>query len=308
MKRLIHIVLILAFAILFFPQFSFSQVRLSSERFEIHAPDHNSADELKNILESSYLKISEFLEDSLTAVVGVYVTETQEEFTSMVGDGFPDWGIGCAISSRNLIILKSPSRFEYHRPFAQVVTHELAHIFLGNVSRGGEVPRWLEEGFAMYQSQEWRIGQDVVVARAVLTGSALPLSQIESVNAFRESKARLAYTESFLAVSYLYGEYGEGTVKELATHLANGSSLDLAFMRTIGSSYLAFQLEFEKYIQAKYNWASIFGDTILIWIGLAFLIVFLYLFKRRRAKSKLEEWELEEQGTENGGEFPTDQT
>jgi hypothetical protein len=160
----------------------------------------------------------------------------------------------------------------------------------------------------MYQSQEWRIGQDVAVARAVITGSIMPLSQIESVNAFRESKAQLAYTESFLAVSYLYQEFGEGTVKELVAHLAEGSSMDMAFIRTIGSNYLSFQLEFEKYVETKYNWLSLLGDTIVVWIGLAFLFVFLYFLKLRRTRKKLHEWKEQEEWAEREDELPEGQT
>jgi len=307
MRFLIHIITILICSALLFPQFCFSQVSLKTPHFDIHAHDEILAQEVKVILESSYQKISDFLEDSLTDVVSVYVADTEAEFVSMVGNSFPDWGIGCAIPARNLIILKSPLRFKYYRPFSQVITHELAHIFLGKFSVEKMVPRWLDEGFAMYQSQEWRIGQDIAVARAVLTGSILPLSQIESVNAFKESKAQLAYTESFLAVSYLYGEHGEGTVKELVTHLANGTSIDLAFLRTIGINYLSFQLEFEKYIKTKYNWISFFGDTFLIWIGLAFMIVFLYVLKRRHTRKTLKQWELEEEGIKRLDEFSNDQ-
>ena len=318
MRHLIQIITIPISFLLFFPQFSFSQTPFppkadpplaeSTSHFAIHAHDENLAQEIKVILESSYQRISGFLEDSLTDVVDIYAVDSEEEFVSMVGNSFPDWGIGCAIPARNLIILKSPLRFKYYRPFSQVVTHELAHIFLGKLSGAKRIPRWLDEGFAMYQSQEWRIGQDVAVARAVLTGSVLPLSQIESVNAFRESKAQLAYTESFLAVSYLYSEYGEGTIKELVTHLANGTSIDLAFMRTIGSNYLSFQMEFEKYIKAKYNWISFFGDTLLLWIGLAFLIVFLYFLKRRHTRKTLEEWEIEEQRIKRIDDFSDNQT
>ena len=277
-------------------------------RFEIHARDQNIASQVETILESSYRRISEFLEDSLTGAVTVHVTDNEREFTALVGNSFPDWGVACAIPDRNMIILKSPTRFKYYRPFSQVVAHELAHIFLGELSGEGRVPRWLDEGFAMYHSQEWRIGQDVAVARAVLTGSILPLSQIESVNAFRESKAQLAYAESFLAVSYLYGEFGEGTVKELVEHLSRGTSIDLAFMRTIGSNYLAFQMEFEKYVQTKYNWVSFLGDTFLLWIGLAFLIVLLYLIKRRRSARTVEKWELEELGYRSDDGKTEDQT
>ena len=259
-------------------------------------------------MKSSYAKMSDTLADTTAGLITVRVADSEEEFVSLVGSGFPDWGIGCAIPSRDLIVLKSPLEFDYRREFSQVVAHELAHIVLGRLAKGRRIPRWLDEGFAMYHSHEWRIGDDVAVARAVLTGSVLPLSKIESVNAFKESKAQLAYTESFLAVSYLYREFGQGTVEELVGHLATGSSLDAAFMKTMGSNYLAFQLEFEKYVQGKYNWTSLLADTLVIWIGLAFLFVLLYFLKMRRTHRTLKQWEREEKDQEESHESPQDQT
>jgi hypothetical protein len=296
MKYFKLIVSTLILSIFFFPSFSFSQPTLSTPRFDIYAHDENLAKEMKMILESSYQKISGFLADSLTQVVSVYLVDSDEEFRSLVGEGFPDWGIGCAIPSQNLIVLKSPLHFDYQRPLSELAAHELAHIFLGNLAKGVAIPRWLDEGFAMHQSQEWQMGQDIAVARALLTGSLLRLSQIESVNAFRESKAQLAYTESFLAVSYLANEYGEGAIRELVDYLASGTNIDLAFLKTIGSNYLTFQLEFDNYIKSKYNWISFLGDTYFLWVGLAFLIIFLYLAKKRHTKKILKEWELEERG------------
>jgi hypothetical protein len=277
-------------------------------RFDVHAQDQNLAQEVRGILESAHQRMSDFLEDTATGVITVEVANSHEEFVSKVGQNFPEWGIACAIPSRDLIVLKSPFRFEYQRPFSQVVTHELAHILLGRLACGRRIPRWLDEGFAMYQSREWKIGDDLAVARAVLTGSVLRLSQIESVNAFKESKAQLAYTESFLAVSYLYREFGQGTVEELVGHLAGGSSLDAAFMKTLGSNYLAFQLEFEKYVLTKYNWTSLLGDTLVIWIGLAFLFILLYFVKRRWARKTIRQWQREEETKDTGDEFPQNQT
>ena len=318
MRYLNFIISILILAILFVPQFSLSQpnIQLRSElspsesisHFNIFTHDKHLASEIKDILQSSYDKISGFLEDSLTEAVNVYAVNSEDEFLSLVGGGFPDWGVGCAIPEQNVIILKSPYRFKYYRPFSQVVIHELAHIFLGKYAGGKRIPRWLDEGFAMHQSQEWAIGQDVAIARAVLTGSTISLSDIESVNAFSQNKAELAYTESFLAVSYLYREYGRGTEKELVTQLAHGSSLDIAFLRTIGSNYLSFQLDFEKYLKTKYNWVSILGDTFPLWLGLAFLIVILYFLKRRYTKKRVKEWELEDQGIKKIDEISDDQT
>jgi hypothetical protein len=277
----------------------------SIPHFDIHAHDKSLAQQVKTNLESSYQEISSFLDDTLTQVVSVYVVDSDEEFRSMIGGGFPDWGIGCAIPSRNIIVLKSPLHFNYHRPFSELITHELAHILLGNLAKGVALPRWLDEGFAMHQSHEWRIGQDIAVARAVLTGSLLRLSEIESVNAFREKKAQLVYTESFLAVSYLTGEYGEEVIRGLVDYLASGTSIDLAFLKTIGSNYLTFQLEFETHIKSKYSWISFLGDTFLLWVGLAFLIIIFYLAKKYHTKKILKEWELEEQKTKRISEGET---
>jgi hypothetical protein len=290
------IIVKISIVLLLSAKLSFAQPTLSIPHFDIYAHDKNIAQEIRINLESSYQKISSFLDDTLIQVVSVYVVDSDEEFKSMVGEGFPDWGIGCAIPSHNIILLKSPLHFDYQRPLSELVTHELAHIFLENLAKGVALPRWLDEGFAMHQSQEWRFGQDIAVARAVLTGSLLRLSEIESVNAFRESKAQLAYTESFLAISYLTDEYGEGAIRELVEYLASGTNIDLAFLKTIGSNYLTFQLEFDRYIKSRYSWISFFGDTYLLWVGLAFLIVFLYLAKRRYTKKILKEWELEERG------------
>ncbi len=317
MRYLNFIICIIILAILLFPQFSLSQpnIPLRSEllpaettsHFNIYTHNDHLASEIKGILQTSYDKISAFLDDSLTNPISVYAVDSEDEFRSLVGDGFPDWGVGCAIPEQNVIILKSPYRFKYYRSFSQVVTHELAHIFLGKYANGKKIPRWLDEGFAMHQSQEWTIGQDVAVARAVLTGSTLSLSDIESVNAFSQSKAELAYTESFLAISFLYDQYGKGTEKELLAQLANGSSLDIAFMRTIGSNYLSFQLDFEKYLKTKYNWVSFLGDTYFVWLGLAFLIVILYFLKKRYTGKKVKEWELEDQGIKTEDEISDDQ-
>ncbi len=308
MRHWCHIkTVILLFLYLFSSPFSCTRADPQALRFDVHAQDQSLAHEVKGILESSFQKMSEFLEDTATGVIAVYVADSEQEFILMVGRSFPEWGLACAIPSRNLIVLKSPFKFEYQRSFSQVVTHELAHILLGRLAGSGRVPRWLDEGFAMYQSHQWRIGDDIAVARAVLTGSIVSLSQIESVNAFKESKAQLAYTESFLAVSYLYQEFGQGTVKELVSHLAEGSSLDGAFLKTIGSSYLAFQLEFEKYVQSKYNWTSLLGDTLVIWIGLAFLFVLLYFLKRWRTHKTLKQWQKEEETKDISDELSPDQ-
>jgi hypothetical protein len=266
----------------------------SIPRFDIHTRNPKLKQEIEVLAKKVYNDISLFIEDSITQPLTIYVAESEEDFKSRLGPDFPDWGIGVAVSSQNLIILKSPAKFRYGRPFSEVLEHELAHIFLDKKSSGAILPRWIEEGFAMLQSKEWQIGQDILVVRAVFTNSIVPLSQIENLNQFSDSKALLSYTESYLALSYFLDEYGKENFFKLLDDLASGESLDLAFIKTTGSSYLGFQNEFSSFIKKRYNWLAFLGDTGLLWVGLAILLVFLYLMKRYYNRKTLKRWEYED--------------
>ncbi len=266
----------------------------SIPRFDIHTRNPKLKQEIEVLAKKAYNDISLFIEDSLTQPLTIYVAESEEDFKSRLGPDFPDWGIGVAVSSQNLIILKSPAKFRYGRPFSEVLEHELAHIFLDKKSSGAILPRWIEEGFAMLQSKEWQIGQDILVVRAVFTNSIIPLSQIENLNQFSDNKALLSYTESYLALSYFLDEYGKESFFKLLDDLASGESLDLAFIKTTGSSYMGFQNEFSSFIKKRYNWLAFLGDTGLLWLGLAILLVFLYLMKRYYNRKTLKRWEYEE--------------
>ncbi len=274
-------------------------------QFDIHTRNPKLKQEIEVLAKKAYEDISLFIEDSLTQPLTIYVAESEEDFKSRLGPDFPDWGIGVAISSQNLIILKSPAKFRYGRPFSEVLEHELAHIFLDKKSGGAILPRWIEEGFAMLQSKEWQIGQDILVVRAVITNSIIPLSQIENLNQFGDSKAQLSYTESYLALSYFLDEYGKESFFKLLGHLASGESLDLAFIKTTGSSYLGFQNEFSSFIKKRYNWLAFLGDTGLLWLGLAILLVFLYLMKRYYNRKTLKRWVYEERIGKYGYEDET---
>lgn len=275
--------------------------------FNIQAQDPKLKRDIESLAEKASARISAFLGDSLTHPLTIYVAEDEEDFKSKLGSNFPDWGIGAAIARHNLIVLKSPNKFRYTRPFSEVLEHELAHIFLAKKSKGANPPRWMNEGFAMMQSKEWRIGQDLRIAMANLTGSIIPLSQVENLNNFNQSKAELAYTESYLALAYFLEAYGKESFFRLLESLSSDESLDSAFLKATGLSYFGFQEEFTDYLKKKYNFFAILGDTFLLWLGLAFLLVFLYLIKKYYNRKTLKRWEYEDR-IGKYGHYEEDQT
>lgn len=274
--------------------FFISEISYAIPQFDIYVQDQKLKQEIEVTAKKAYTQISGFIEDSLIHPVTIYVAGSENDFKSRLGSDFPDWGIGAAVSGHNLIVLKSPARFRYNRPFSEVLEHELAHIFLDKKSGNAVPPRWIDEGFAMLESREWRIGQDILIVRAVFTNSLIPLAQIENLNSFNDSKAELAYTESYLAISYFLDEYGKESLFKLLNYLSSGQTLDLAFLKATSESYIGFQAGFVDFLKKKYNWLAFLGDNILFWLVLAFLLVILYFMKRYYNRKTLKKWEYED--------------
>jgi uncharacterized membrane protein len=235
----------------------------------------------------------------LTAYGGIAVADTivvlvatrREQFDSAVGGRFPDWGVGCAIPELNTMIILSPFLYPYQIELAEVLRHELAHLYLHRLAGWSRLPRWMDEGFAMLIGHQWRFGDDWQVGRAVLTGEELTLHEIDALNRFGEGKAHLAYGQSYLGMKYLLDEYGWDSFLLFISELRRHNQLDPAFMAAVGLDYAGFQDEYAAFLRTKYNWATLLSDTMLFWIVIVLLLLLLYLFKRRHVKKKVEEWE-----------------
>ena len=157
-------------------------------------------------------------------------------------------------------------------------------------------PRWLDEGLAMYISHEWRLGRSVLVARALLFGSLIPLDEISRVNTFAHPQADLAYTESFLAVAFIVERFGESALSELVGELARSGDLDLAMGISLGMTYGEFLRQWNDEIVRRFNWISIISDPIVLWGFMLTLFVIVFILKRRHTRRMLKRWELQEEG------------
>ena len=266
-----------------------------ADTFEVFSRNPKLKQKIEEAVNTSYAKLKDFFGDSLSKPAEIFITQNDQEFDSLVGDNFPDWGIAAAIPERNLIILKSPAKYGYLQDLPKVITHELAHIYLGNRVNRQDLPRWLDEGFAMYIAEEWRWSLDLSIAKAVFTSSTLNLTEIDSVNFFGTPKAHLAYLESFLAINYFVQQYGQDNLKELIRHLAQGEDVDSALLETIGLNSPQFSDKFVQNLKQKYNWTNFLDDTLFLWLALAFLVVVFYFMKKSRSNKIMQSWEEEEE-------------
>ncbi len=97
--------------------------------------------------------------------------------------------------------------------WAQITTHELAHVFHIQLSRN-RVPRWFTEGLAEYETMiarpEWQREEDHRLYRALVAGRLPPVSRLNHAftHARTEEAITVAYYGSSMLVKYIVETYG----------------------------------------------------------------------------------------------------
>ncbi|MEW5794978.1 MAG: hypothetical protein AB1772_01330 [Candidatus Zixiibacteriota bacterium] len=224
----------------------------------------------------------------------MYLAASEATFDSLIGGQFPDWGAAAAIPVRQRIVIKSPDSFRLNRPLRELLAHEYSHLALAYRTGLHAAPRWFDEGLAMVVSMEWSWSENLTLNLASVAGQFVPLEEINQVNRFDESKARLAYAQSYVAVQYLFDTYKIEGVNIFLDQLARGVPIDIAMMAATGSNYADFEEEIRVYLRQRFNLVGLMADTIYFWLALALILVIGFVLKILRRRKVYRRWEEEE--------------
>lgn len=234
--------------------------------------------------------LGRLIDDSLV----IYIVSTKSRFDSLTGRGIPDWGAGVAIPIRRRIVIKSPRLLTGSKGMRELLIHEYSHVALARFVRYHHVPRWLDEGMAVYHSAEWGWQDNLAVSWAAVLGYLVPLPNIEKLNSFSGEQAQLSYSQSYLGFEYFVDNYGLSSLHILLDNYRRGKGNDIAFKRAIGLDYAGFNDEFMVYLKGRYNVVTLIFDSSMLWVILAFLFVLGLILNRVRRKKRyaeLEEYE-----------------
>ncbi|MCX6827075.1 MAG: peptidase MA family metallohydrolase [candidate division Zixibacteria bacterium] len=239
-------------------------------------------------------KLIKILGDTISYKPVIIIADDINQFKEAVGGAFPDWGAAAALPYRQLIVIKSPAHFRLGRSMKELLQHEYSHLALADRLRFVRVPRWVDEGLAMYVSSEWGWGENLTMTRSAIFNALIPLENIELLNQFSEGKAMTAYAQSYLAVKYLLDNYGSESFNIFLNTLRVRKTADQALMAATGSGYDGFEKEFFAYLKQRYNLMTFFADTIYLWIFLALVVMVSSFLYFRRRKKYYRQWEDEE--------------
>jgi len=191
----------------------------------------------KKLLERAEEAISRLESDIGIVVehrVRIYVYNSQNDMSRALSPrsaGYDDrvLTLGVAVGEDALILLGT------HRDSEMIVAHELSHIVVGLATDNpyAGLPRWLDEGLAMYAEGEMPEDNQRALDQGVKDDALLSVRSMTSYSG-QASQVDLFYGQAYSIVDFLLQEYGRDKLHELLAVFAKGSRQEDALQQVYG--------------------------------------------------------------------------
>lgn len=155
--------------------------------------------------------------------------------------------LGMVLSEDTIVILGTASDVEEN------IAHELSHLVVGKAVENplaSPLPRWLDEGLAMYAQGE------LPPRNALALKEALEEDELISVRSLsgyvgEPEKVDLFYAEAYSLVEFLLKEYGKEKMREFLAEFASGNTQEEALKKVYGLSIDELDAKWKKYLREK---------------------------------------------------------
>ncbi|MCH2108338.1 MAG: hypothetical protein MK135_03345 [Polyangiaceae bacterium] len=229
--------------------------------------------------------------------VEIRVGRTPSEMKQLAPEGSrpPHYASGLAYSDLHLVLLTEEPLYPGERfDLRETLFHELAHIALHDAIGRENIPRWFNEGFAIYASEEAAFARVRSLWIGTVSGNLLPLSQLSRSFPSDSAEVSLAYAQSADMLRFLQRAGEEHRFSSLLSRLADGQEFHSAIADAYATDLFSLEKEWHQQLQQRYSiWPILFGGS-LVWVFGFVLIVLAYTKRRTRAEKKLARWAQEE--------------
>jgi hypothetical protein len=169
--------------------------------------------------------------------VKIFIYGSFADLHAAIAVGSQEWTGGQAFTDQGVVVIGvSPDDLDY----GLIATpHELTHLVIHQATDNpfGDIPRWLDEGLAVYMSGEldapWRDYRDTV-ARSARQGKLMTLQTLSSSFPADSEQAGLAYAESGVVVEFIIKHYGQEAMAHLLEIFSQGALYDDALEQALG--------------------------------------------------------------------------
>ncbi len=228
--------------------------------------------------------------------IEVRVARNTTEMASVKpGDPPPSWATGLAMRPQRILLVSLTATDGAHPTDANLIfLHEVVHMAEWDATGGRSLPIWFSEGLAINMSGEYSFERNQVLISAALRGGLLPLSRLSSSYPGDGTEVNVAYAQSADIVKFLDDAYGPGLISRLLSRVRRGDAFEPALESLAGRSMRQIQDEWMDQLDVWYRWIPSITGGATLWVLIAFILVVVYVKRRRQARKILERWEAEE--------------
>lgn len=176
----------------------------------------------------------------------------------------------------------------------QVFRHELAHVALEDAVAGQHVPAWFNEGFAVLFAGENGLDRQKVLWSAALSGTLLPLADLDRGFPSDHFDVNIAYAESADFVGFLRRHADELRFAGMIGRVRTGQSFDRALGSAYASDLRKLEFQWRSDVERRYSIIPVLAGGGLLWVGVIGALGWGWHKKRVRAKAILARWAKEE--------------
>ena len=231
---------------------------IQSEHFDVYFYDggYDIARFTAEVAESAYVALQHDFQYDLAERVAIVTYNSHNDFqqTNVVSSFLPEGVGGVTELFKNRVVV--PYEGSYSQ-FRHVIHHELVHAVMNDMLYGGsiqslitgqvaQVPLWVSEGLAEFESMRWDTRLDMVVRDATLTGYLPP---IEFLDYF-------PYQGGASVFRYIAQKYGSEKIGEILNKIKGSFSFQNAFKSAIGIDFKELTEEWQRKMKREY-WPDI---------------------------------------------------
>ncbi len=240
-------------------------------------------------------ELSSRLAQPLLSHVELRLARSLEEMATLAPKDSPPptYAVGVAYPSLALIILSNvePKTYEGTN-LVEVFRHELVHVAIADALANRHVPLWFNEGVSIFFSGENAWDRLNTLRDASLSGTLLPLAQLD--RNFPPEGVNVAYAESADFVRFLMRDQDRGRFAGLVSRVRDGQAFDAALADAYGSDTRRLEYQWQDDLSHRFSiWPAIVGGSAL-WVVAIGVLVVAYVRRKRKARAKLAQWAEEE--------------
>jgi len=168
----------------------------------------------------------------------------------------------------------------------RAVAHELAHLVNHQMTFNpyGDLPRWLDEGLAMYAEGPLKLEFEYFLDEAITEESLIPVRSLSSPFSAYAGQSYLSYAQSYSLVEFLIDNYGQEKMLQLLNTFKRGIDYDTALEKVYGFDMDGLDALWRDYIAEQYQQLTVVTTAVRVTkipgpiiVGLAVLATALLL-------------------------------